>query len=653
MFRRTFLVLGAGFCLSAPAPALAGDTPLPAAAYAAPGMFEDVALSPSGKQIAMVGQKDSRAILRVYDADDLKAGPKAEYQLGEAPRVRWIRWKTDTWLLVSVGLPDTGLGQAVQQARLMSTRADLKTFLNVWRKPPNGTTVPQYQDQVASFLPGDPGAILMQIDWRTPVYPGLRKLDLRTGETVLLRDRDKRVLDWIVDADGTPRLARGDYTRNEPPYFRVGDDGKLTPFEPKVPEKANFQAIGFDGAPNRLVVLSDHEGGTSGLYIYDLDKDAFGEQLFKDDRYEVSDAVYAPDGRSVIGAAYVTDQSEVVYFDPVYVAKADRARALVGGGAIAVLDATPDGGKMLIGKRENSRLVETWWVDLVGGKAQSLGRFNPVLDAASTGRVFPVAYKARDGLEIPAYVTLPPGYARLQDARGLPFVVMPHGGPQARDTAEYDWWAQFLASRGYGVFQPNYRGSTGYGETFTAAGRGQWGQAIQNDVSDGARWLVSQGYADKNRMCIAGGSFGGYTALVAAYLNADQYKCAVSLAGVADLDQLVAERKLYYGHDFALRTLLGGLLDSPTAMHAYSPADNAARMAMPVLIVQGTADSVVPLRQGQLMSARMKAAGRPYTYLELPLADHGLSREKDRQAFLGAVETFLGSAIGTPSKASP
>ena len=650
MFRSFLLALVAVFGLSGPALA---DPPPSAARYAAPDMFSDVALSPSGKLVAMVGQKDSRAVLRVYDADRVKDGPKAEYVLGPAPRVRWIRWKTDNWLLVSVGVPDGSLGQVLEQSRLMSVDPGLKTFVNLGRAPRGKIALPETQDRVASFLPDDPSSVLVQIDWRTPVHPSLRKVNIRTAESTLVRDRDMRVTGWLVDADARPRLAVGDFTKSVADYFVVGADGALAPVTPKLPKEATFVALGFDRTPSRLVVASNHEGGVAGLYIYDLDRQVFGERLFKDDSYDVSGAVYGPDGRSVVGASFVNDQHEVVYFDPGYVKKVERARVLVGGDRIAVLDATPDGDRMIVARRENGRLVETWWVDLAAGQARSFGRFNPALDAAETGKVFPIRYKARDGLAIPGYVTLPPGIARLEDAKGLPFVVMPHGGPHARDSAEYDWWSQFLASRGYGVFQPNYRGSTGYGGAFEEAGRGQWGQAIQNDVSDGARWLVSQSYADKDRMCIVGGSFGGYTALVAAYLNADQYRCAVSLAGVADLNQLIQEERLYYGGDKVMRELMGELSRSPSAMRSYSPADNAARMSIPVLVVQGTADWTVPVRHGRVMRDRLKSAKRPYTYLELELADHSLSREKDRLAFLQAMDGFIASAIGPGAALRP
>lgn len=642
---RSFASALVALSLFASAPAWAA--PVPASVYAAPAMYSDVAISPSGKLIAMVAQKDSLYVLRVYDADRLKDGPRAEYRLGPAPSVNWVRWKSDERLLFSVSVPDGSLKQVVTQTRLMSVDPGLKSFVNVAAPPRNYIEIPTIQDDVVSFLPNDPNAILLAIDWRTPWLPGVRKVDIRTGASMIVRDRDQKVTGWVADADGTPRLALGDYTKSKvPDHFRIGDDGSLKAFSPKVPEDARVGVIGFDRTPSRLVVTSDHEGGTRGLYVYDLDKDAFAETLFKDARYDVRGAVYSPDGRAVVGVSYVTDQHEVRYLDPAYAAKMARAEAIVGGSGLAVLDATPDGERMIVARREGGRTVESWWVDLKAGEARSLGRYDAALDAAPMGKVVAVSYKARDGLDIPAYVTLPVGVERLEDARALPFVVMPHGGPHARDTAEYDWWAQFLASRGYAVLQPNFRGSTGYGEAFRDAGRRQWGQAIQDDVADGARWLAAQGYADANRMCVAGGSFGGYTALVASFRDADLYRCAVSLAGVSDLEQLIQEERMYYGGETWTRALIGRAWRDGDELKANSPALQAAKVAMPVLIVHGTADSVVPVEHGRKMRDRLQAAGKAVTYRELDLADHSLSREKDRLAFLSEVEAFLARNIG-------
>jgi len=259
-----------------------------------------------------------------------------------------------------------------------------------------------------------------------------------------------------------------------------------------------------------------------------------------------------------------------------------------------------------------------------------IGLDYPAYESATVVDLQPVTYPTRDGLQIPAYLAVPPGPGPH------PAVLLPHGGPYARDSAEFDVWTQFLVDRGIAVLKPNYRGSVGYGEAYMQAGYKEWGLKMQQDLLDGLHWMIDQGIALEQRACVVGASYGGYSAMVFAYKYADQIRCAVSLAGISDLVAMV--RRLY-GFDLVQRNR--ERIQEGGALKANSPLHQVENVGVPVLLVHGDRDSVVRVRQSRNMAKALAQAGKPHQYVELPGGDHGLSSNAQRTAFLAALESFL------------
>jgi dipeptidyl aminopeptidase/acylaminoacyl peptidase len=253
-----------------------------------------------------------------------------------------------------------------------------------------------------------------------------------------------------------------------------------------------------------------------------------------------------------------------------------------------------------------------------------------------------VVYKAADGLEIHGVLTLPPG----RSPKDLPLVVIPHGGPQSHDSLGFDWQAQAFANHGYAVFQPNFRGSDGYGLAFRNAGFGQWGRKMQTDISDGVAELARQGVIDPKRACIFGGSYGGYAALAGVTVQQGLYRCAVSYSGVTDLHSMFAfvyppwfdgqsagsrYMRKFFGVEF---------LDDPV-LRKYSPAKLADHADAPILLIYGEDDSVVPVDQSLEMERALRAAGKPVEILSIKGEDHWLSKDATRKQVLGAALAFV------------
>jgi dipeptidyl aminopeptidase/acylaminoacyl peptidase len=277
----------------------------------------------------------------------------------------------------------------------------------------------------------------------------------------------------------------------------------------------------------------------------------------------------------------------------------------------------------------------------------------PGLSAAELAEVYPIGYPSWHGLEIPAYLTLPNGMSP-ESARELPFVVLPHGGPHARDFRRFDWLAQMLANEGYGVLQMNFRGSTGYGADFEQAGRKQWATVMIDDITDGAKWLVDRGMANPERMCVVGASFGGYAAMMSLVKEPRLYECGVSLNGVSDLISLIKNVRRYIGGTYYTRHI-GHLASDSDALRQGSPINGVKKVQVPLMLVHSDRDRVVPPRQTRKMAKALTRAQKSVQTLELPQGDHFLSRQDNRKAFSEALLSFLAEhlaeAAGTPSSA--
>lgn len=278
------------------------------------------------------------------------------------------------------------------------------------------------------------------------------------------------------------------------------------------------------------------------------------------------------------------------------------------------------------------------FADLNTKKGDWIGDVYAGLKEGDISPVRAISYKAADGSEISGYLTVPYG----ADAKNLPLVVLPHGGPASRDTPGFDWWSQAMASRGYAVLQANFRGSDGFGRAFMEAGYGEWGKKMQTDLSDGVRYLAAQGVIDPARVCIVGASYGGYAALAGATIDRGVYRCAVSVNGVADLKRMLitesddSRSALRYWSEF-----MGVEGARDRDLSAISPAAHAGKIEIPVMLIHGKDDTVVPWEQSKAMADAMRNAGKPVEFVTLKGEDHWLSASDTRLQMLTSLVAFV------------
>jgi dipeptidyl aminopeptidase/acylaminoacyl peptidase len=326
-----------------------------------------------------------------------------------------------------------------------------------------------------------------------------------------------------------------------------------------------------------------------------------------------------------IGQEIEGDAPAYSFFDQKITARFNGAKAAFSGVNVHLVSASEDFGRMVIFTDGGDDSGTYWLVDIATGKASILGEAYPTIGSADVGPVKMIEYQAADGLPIHAVLTLPPG----REAKALPLIVMPHGGPIARDRPGFDWWAQVFASHGYAVLQPNFRGSDGYGETFIESGFGQWGRKMQTDLSDGVAYLGAQGIVDPKRTCIAGASYGGFAALAGVTLQHGVYRCAIAFAPVTDFAQFVGYKEDRYGES----TETAGwdrFIGADTNKSAISPAAHVGEADAPVLLFHGRNDENVPMTQSQEMDSRMRGAGKVSKLIVFPDEPHSMSLESTR-----------------------
>jgi dipeptidyl aminopeptidase/acylaminoacyl peptidase len=325
---------------------------------------------------------------------------------------------------------------------------------------------------------------------------------------------------------------------------------------------------------------------------------------------------------------------------------------------VYVYDVSQDGKSFLLFV-EGPRDPPAYYYYLTESKSiQTVGSSRGKLDDVLVPGVKVVSYKARDGKDLTGYLTTP---ANLSPGTKAPLVLYPHGGPEARDHLTFDPWVQYFVARGYAVFQPNFRGSDGFGKAFAESGYGEWGRKMQDDLSDAVKTLVDAGTADPARVCIVGASYGGYAALAGAALTPELYKCAVSVAGISDLDDFITWRKHNWGRDSEGYTYWLKAIGDPDKdeqkLRAVSPVSLVDKIKVPILLIHGTDDGIVPIAQSRAMKKALDKSGRKTELIEIEKEGHSYWSDENEKLALASIDQFLwknlGAGVGITTPPAP
>ncbi|VUD61873.1 Dipeptidyl aminopeptidase BIII [Thalassocella blandensis] len=413
-----------------------------------------------------------------------------------------------------------------------------------------------------------------------------------------------------------------------------------------------FSAVGITPGEDALIIsTTSHELDREVLRTMSLEDGAISSPIFAREDADV-ERIYTDINQRMIGVRYSGLYPSYEFFDENLNQKMDKIIAFASGDSVWLADWTED-KKSLIVKLEGTSSAGDYYLFNDTNTQTFLASTRSAIPANTINPIGTVTFSARDGLQIPTILTIP--NEKVSDMKNLPAVLYPHGGPESHDTVGYDWLPQALASQGYLVIQPQFRGSSGFGVKHTLAGRGEWGKKMQDDLTDSVEFLVKKGIIDPERVCIVGWSYGGYAALAGATFTPDLYKCSVSINGVSDLYRMLKDEKSQHGRDSEVLsywyTQWSGEDDyDKDLLRSISPAEHVDKVKAPILLIHGDKDKVVSVKQSRLMYKRLQKAEKKVEFVELEGDNHHLSQQDTRLAALSALIDFVNQYLQVPAK---
>jgi dipeptidyl aminopeptidase/acylaminoacyl peptidase len=486
----------------------------------------------------------------------------------------------------------------------------------------------------------NPDLIYVGLNDRDAAWHDLYEVKVSTGERRLLRKNTDKISGWMMDRAGKLRLATRTAENGDTEILRVTDAAFEPVYSCTVFETCNPLRYHHD---NTRVYMETNRGEPDLTRLVLFNPDSKKEDVVESDPMKQVDfgaPIFSQKTDDLVGASYVGDTTRVYFRDKSFEADYDQIKKKLPGKELGIAGSTSDDLKWMIVASSDVEPGERYIYDRQTKALIKQYQVFEKLPRQSLANMKPIRYKSSDGLEIPAYLTLPKGVA----AKSLPMVVVPHGGPWARDTFGYSALAQFLANRGYAVLMPNFRGSTGYGEKFLNAANNEWGGKMQDDITWGVKHLVSQGVADPKRVGILGGSYGGYATLAGVAFTPDVYAAAVSIVGPSNLLTLLDSIPPYWE---AGRKMFHMRMGDPTTpegkkqLERQSPLNSAAKIKTPLLVVQGANDPRVKKAESDQIVIALRDRGFPIEYIVAPDEGHGFQRPVNNMAMYAAIEKFL------------
>jgi dipeptidyl aminopeptidase/acylaminoacyl peptidase len=623
----------------APGSNAAPPDPLAVAFGTMPALW-GVRLSPDGSKVSLLQMHpDDLPILRILDLTTGKVNI-ALASTKDGFDIQWCDWANNERLLCGFAAVARGW-DAYGVTRLVAVNAD-GSAMKVLLQRKLRDQFAQFQDRVVDWLVEDPKRVLVVM----PNNKGatLNPLDIYSGSTGSAIEKHAGFVHWITDGRGSPRLyrymsedqIRWSYRLSGKKKWHLLDKWKMTDLD------HDFQPIGFGEDPDKLLVFKPHDG-RSALWLVDLKEEEEDELVFSSPEVDVDGVERLGKFKRIVAIGYSTDRPHLHFFDESVEKISEMLTTHFEGKGVGVIDESWDRRYYIVHVSSDRDPGSFYRFDAQQNQLLAIAPQYPPLQSQPLSPMKSIRYPARDGAEIPGYLTLPA--AGTEGA--LPTVILPHGGPESRDYWEFDWIVQYLAAKGYAVLQSNYRGSGGYGSDWTGEGGFRaWRTAI-NDLTDGAKYLVEEGISDPKRVCVVGWSYGGYAALMSGVEEPDRYRCLVSIAGVSDPAMLIDDYRHFLNRKVAQKMISR----DQEVIKRGSPLKRASEIHAPVLLFHGDQDLNVSANHSKKMAKALKRAKKPVKYIEYEDVAHSIRRNGYRVDMLDRIGSFLDTHIGQPASA--
>ncbi len=602
--------------------------------------FTQIAVSPDGKHIGAVAPVNGRRNLVVLDLDTMQAVAVTNLRPKQTD-IAGYTWATNDRLLFFV---DADGNEAFS---VFAVDRDGKNGRTLFEGAKGVTFFPTTMN-ILNLLEDEPDYILVAINEKRKAYPDVYRMNINTGRKSTVVSNPGYVQGWLADNDGVVRAGLSD--TGEPDklisriIYRADEDAEWVALDEFGFDDHGWQPVGFTADNQKMYVLSNLGRDTVAMYLYDPATREFGEMIYGRDDVDVGGPVMTRGSHELVGVRYTTDRPRIHYIDEEWAAiQAGIDQAFPD--TVNTFSSIDRADNRLVMVSTADRVPPTYYLyDRDSNKLRFLVKSMPWVDPGKMAEVKYVSYQARDGETIYGYLTLPPG----KEAKDLPLIIHPHGGPYGvRDNWGFNRELQFLANRGYAVLQMNYRGSGGYGKRFMDIAWGKWGLEMQDDVTDGVRWAISEGIADPKRVCIYGASYGGYATMAGITMTPDLYKCAVNYVGVVDLAMLHEWDSRVEGVKAWFERAVGDPKKDKARFEQTSPINLVERIQAPLFVVHGERDPRVEIKQARVLIKELKKHDKQFEVLIKEKEGHGFRKEENNLELYALMDEFFKRHLGT------
>ncbi len=623
--------------LAADAPAK--HTPLPLDVFYNDALIEDIELSPDGTHLLALKNVGENTVIMVIEL----ATNKTFYPIktdNKQFKFNWVRWANNDRLLMSLRFDSRMFnGVKYMQTRLLAADAKQKSKMITLVKADDNADgwISQFQDNIISMTPDDPDHVLISVDREVPLHQTVYKANVNTGKLTRVKKHASSVRSWYADRAGNVRIGEHYDDKKRKVTYKVLDPNTnqwAVAWEYVVLDEPEIHIAGFGHNPNELFIFADHEG-RQALFKVDLSKPGYPKELMlSDPDFDVNGRlIYSDAHKEVVGIYYNDGSAKSIFWNKEFKAFQGGLDKVMPDTTNYIASMSSDARKYIVYTTNSTNPGTYYYGDRDAKTLTYLASAYPDLKEEILIEKESRHFKARDGLELEGFLSLPKNFANKPAAT----IILPHGGPMSEDGKDFDMFSTFMANRGYVVFQPNFRGSSGYGHDFMMQAVGGYGLEMQDDLEDSVKYLIDQKIADPKRVCIVGASYGGYAALMGVAKTPDLFQCAVSFAGMSDLVKM-SNNFRYFTNKNTARKQFG---EDKGQLKETSPVRLVERIKAPVLLIHGKDDVSVPVEQSRIMASALKSEGKAYEYIELEDGTHHLDYLPHRKQTFEAIDKFL------------